>query len=133
MFNINVTMGSAINLLVKGKNIKFKLNNTRTASRLETVLPLEANAQKWGNEIYFSIPLEHQLEQGREILKAGDIAFWPPGQAFCIFFGKTPASTDQRPRAASPVTVLGHIADVGDIDKLKEIEQGQIIKLKLAP
>ncbi|MDZ7838721.1 MAG: cyclophilin-like family protein [Actinomycetota bacterium] len=50
-----------------------------------------------------------------------------------MFFGKTPASTDQRPRATSPVTVLGHIADVGDMDKLKEIEQGQIIKLELAP
>ncbi|MDZ7838720.1 MAG: cyclophilin-like family protein [Actinomycetota bacterium] len=89
MFNINVTMGSAINILVKGKNIKFKLNNTRTASRLETVLPLEANVQKWGNEIYFSIPLEHQLEQGREILKARRILpSGLPGRPFVYFLAK---------------------------------------------
>ncbi len=112
-------------------NIIFNLNGTRTAKELIKVLPLEAKAQLWGEEVYFSVPLESELEQGREILEIGDIAYWPPGNAFCIFFGITPASTDNRPRAAGPVTVIGRLACIRDSEKLKKIKQGQKVSLKL--
>ncbi|MGM0365629.1 MAG: cyclophilin-like fold protein [Actinomycetota bacterium] len=119
--------------LVSGKNhIAFGLNESKTAEKLKSILPVKSEAQVWGNEIYFSIPLEHELEQGEEILEVGDIAYWPPGNAFCIFFGRTPASTDRKPRAAGPVTVLGHISDSKDVGRLKKIKQGDPVELKLS-
>jgi len=117
---------------VSGKNhITFNLNDSKTAEGLKAILPLQAKAQVWGNEVYFSIPLEQDLEDGKEILEVGDISYWPPGNAFCIFFGKTPASTGQEPRAASPVTVVGHICSQQDVPRLKKIKQVQVVELKL--
>ncbi len=117
--------------LVTGKDrIVFDLNDSDTSIALKKMVPFKSEAQLWGNEVYFSIPLKHDLERGKEILEVGDIAYWPPGNAFCIFFGTTPASTDHRPRAAGPVTVLGHIASKKDIARLKKIKQGQTIELK---
>ena len=124
-------MGKKIILEAGSIKIGFRLNESESAGRLAEILPVGSQAQSWGNEIYFSIPLELPLEDGREVLEAGDIAFWPTGSAFCIFFGPTPASTDHRPRPVSPVTLLGHIADKRDIEKLAEIGQGKPVKLKL--
>ena len=112
-----------------GVKIRFRLNRSGTALQLLSILPLQAKVQRWGGEIYFPIPLDARLEQGKELLEVGDIAFWPPGQALCIFFGHTPASTDHRPRAAGPVTVVGHIARQKDIGQLRKIKQGQAISL----
>lgn len=123
-------MKNTIEFVAEKNQIPIKLNDTKTAQKLKKSLPLKAKAQVWGNEIYFSIPLEHTLEQGREVLEVGEVAYWPPGQAFCIFFGKTPASTDHKPRAAGPVTVIGRIASRSDIAKLKNVAQNQTVRLQ---
>ena len=47
----------------------------------------------------------------------GDVGYWPPGQALCLFFGPTPASHDDEIRPASPVNVIGRIE--GDASVLK--------------
>ena len=64
-------------------------------------------------------------------MEIGDIAFWPPGNAFCIFFGKTPASTDDKPRAAGPVTFLGKLTDA-EPDMLRKVKSGEKIEIKKA-
>jgi uncharacterized protein len=63
-----------------------------------------------GGEIYFSIPVTVASENGREVVNAGDIAYWPPGKAFCIFFGPTPVSHGSEIRAVSAVNVFGKLA-----------------------
>jgi hypothetical protein len=63
----------------------------------------------WGDEIYFSIRVYLDLEEGREIMELGELAYWPPGNAFCVFYGRTPASMDERPRAASAASPVGKI------------------------
>ncbi len=123
-------MEKTIKLAIGKKNINIVLNNTKTAKDIIGILPLDARAQVWGNEIYFSIPLDNDLEDGKEIVDIGDVAYWPPGNAFCIFFGKTPESTSEKPKAASPVTVIGKIADKADIKYLKSVKQDQQIHLK---
>jgi hypothetical protein len=118
-----------INIEFSGNVIEAELNDTDTASKILDALPIEGVISLWGEEIYFSIPVEGSLEDSTEVLEVGDIAFWPPGNAFCIFFGPTPASTDERPRAAGPVTVIGNILDKRDLQTLKQASDGQAINL----
>ena len=83
----------------------------RTAHAIWNALPIEGRANRWGDEIYFSIPVDLAEDGAQEQVAVGDLAYWPPGSALCIFWGPTPASDDSEPRAASPVNVFGHIAE----------------------
>ena len=86
------------------------LNDTEMANKIWDSLPISGSANVWGDEIYFTIPVKAaEHPNASDLVCSGDIAFWPPGDAFCIFFGRTPASTDEQPRAASAVNVFGHI------------------------
>jgi hypothetical protein len=91
--------------------VTAELNETRTAQAVWDGLPIEGIANTWGDEIYFSTPLSLELEKGREVVQEGDVGYWPPGKALCLFFGPTPASKGDEIRAASPVTVFGQVID----------------------
>ncbi len=107
------------------------LNDSATATRIWEALPIEGRAHTWGEEIYFSIPVEAAQEKdAREIVAVGELGYWPPGSAFCIFFGRTPASTDDRPRAASAVNILGRIR--GDATVFKAVASGTRVRLERA-
>jgi hypothetical protein len=86
-----------------------ELNDTKTAQAIWEVLPVKGQASLWGDEIYFSVPVSTGLEKGQEVVKAGDLGYWPPGSAFCIFFGPTPVSHGDEIRPASAVTVFGRV------------------------
>jgi uncharacterized protein len=105
------------------------LNDSPTAKKIYSALPFESNVSRWGDEIYFGIPIESKIENGVEFLEKGSIAFWPPGSALCIFFGRTPASIDDRPRAAGPVNLIGNIKDKKDLYILNSFSNGQNIKV----
>lgn len=85
------------------------LHATSTARAIWNALPIEGRANRWGDEIYFEIPVDMAEDDGREEVAVGDLAYWPPGNALCIFWGPTPASHQQEPRAASAVNVFGRI------------------------
>jgi len=102
--------------------ITAELNDTKTAQAVWEALPINNSGQRWGDEIYFSIPVSLELENGQESVNIGDIGYWPPGQALCIFFGPTPASTGNEIRPASAVTVLGKVA--GNTSLLKKVKSG---------
>ena len=104
--------------------------NPKTADAVWNALPIEARANRWGEEIYFSTNVKASQENAQEIVKMGEIAYWPPGNAFCIFFGRTPASTDDRPRAASPVNVVGKA--LGDPSVFKKVRDGEKIVIERA-
>jgi len=107
------------------------LNNSPTATQIWEALPIEGRGNTWGHEIYFSIPVEAKLEKdAREIVAVGELGYWPPGTAFCIFFGRTPASNDDRPRAASPVNILGRIQ--GDATVFTAVSSGTRVRLERA-
>ena len=109
--------------------VQAELNDSACAKQLLRSLPIEAHVNTWGQEIYFSIGLDLPAgDAGRSDMAVGEIAYWPPGQAFCIFFGRTPASgPDGKPRAASNVEPLGRI--VGDIEPLQTVPGGQEVIL----
>jgi hypothetical protein len=118
-----------INIEFSGNIIKAELNDTETAGKILDALPIEGTINRWGEEIYFPIPVDSNVEDGIEVLEVGDIAFWPPGNAFCIFFGPTPASTDEKPRAIGPVILIGNILDRKDIKILKLASDGLAINI----
>jgi hypothetical protein len=107
------------------------LNESPTASKIWEALPIETHGSTWGDEIYFSIPVDAKAEKdARDVVSVGELGYWPPGTAFCIFFGRTPASTDERPRAASPVNIIGKV--VGDATAFRAVSSGTRVKLERA-
>jgi hypothetical protein len=98
---------------------EIELNDSTTADALYLALPLEREINVWGGEIYFEIPVHDKLDNGRKVMEVGEVAYWPEGEAFCIFFGRTPASKGDDPEAYSPVTPLGKV--VSNLELLKEL------------
>ena len=107
-----------------------ELNDTATARAIVAALPIQAAANTWGDEIYFGIPVDAALEDGQEVVEMGDLGYWPPGRAFCIFFGPTPASRGDEIRPASAVTVIGKVA--GDPTVFKQVNSGTQITIQLS-
>jgi hypothetical protein len=108
--------------------LKGELNDSDTASAIVSALPLTGSANVWGEEIYFSIPVHvGQEPDAREEVNVGELAYWPGGNAFCIFLGPTPVSTSDLPRAISPVNVFGKLE--GDPDVLKTVNSGAEIRV----
>ncbi|MCC7370051.1 MAG: hypothetical protein IT306_16620 [Chloroflexi bacterium] len=85
------------------------LNDTQTAELVWDALPFDISGSRWGDEIYFSIPVHTGTEKGQATVGAGDLAYWEPGNAFCLFWGPTPMSRGNEIRPANPVTVFGKL------------------------
>jgi hypothetical protein len=105
-----------------------ELHYTKTADEIWGMLPLKGEVRTWGEEVYFDIPVNMELQQGRDVVESGDIGYWPPGSAFCIFFGLTPASRGEEIRAASPVDVFGRLID--DPKVLLGVKDGEEIAVE---
>jgi len=122
-------MSKRIMIIVNAIEIDAELNDSPTAALIWEHLPIEGSANTWGEEIYFSIPVKADLEPGaRDEMKIGELAYWPPGEAFCIFFGRTPMSRDDECRAASPVNPVGNV--LGDPGVLKSVQQGAAVRIE---
>ena len=118
----------AIRITAGGVSVAAELNDSRTAAAIAAALPIQARAQTWGDEIYFDIGLALAEEAPREVVELGDLGYWPPGQAFCIFFGPTPMSRGDEIRPASAVNVIGHV--VGDPRSLKSVRSGARVTIE---
>src|SRR4030042_6755862 len=108
--------------------IEAELNDSSTAQVIYDAMPFSDTANRWGDEIYFTIPVHVEQEpDAKEEVEIGDLGFWPEGDAFCIFFGRTPVSKNEKPRAYSPVNIFGRIT--GDPSLLKKIQSGTEIHI----
>ncbi len=104
------------------------LNATRTAQQVWEALPLDITGSRWGDEIYFSIPVDCGTERGQATVEAGDLGYWEPGSAFCIFWGPTPASRGDEIRPASAVTVFGRLT--GDPAAFAAVASGTTVRVE---
>ena len=102
--------------------------NPKTARAILEALPIVGKANRWGDEIYFETPVKLEEENAQRDVEVGDLAYWPPGNAICIFFGRTPVSICEKPRAYSPVNVFGRI--IGDPEILLKVKAGELIKIE---
>jgi hypothetical protein len=102
--------------------------NPKTAEAIWEALPIKGNANRWGDEIYFSVPVSLKEEKAKAEVEVGSIAYWPPGKALCIFFGPTPVSQHGEPRAYSPVNVFAKVAT--DPAVFKKVRDGEQVTLE---
>jgi hypothetical protein len=112
MMKIRITVGDL--------SMEADLNDSLTAKKVAEALPITTSFSTWGEEIYFAIPVDAELDDtAREVVELGDLGYWPTGNAFCIFFGQTPMSEPGKIVPASAVNIIGKV--VGDATKFKEV------------
>ena len=109
--------------------LEAELNDTATAAKIGAALPIRTSFNTWGDEIYFSIPVDAELDDSaQDVVEVGDLGYWPPGSAFCIFFGLTPVSEPGRIMPASAVNVIGKV--VGDATLFKQAMRAREVVLE---
>lgn len=101
--------------------------NPETRRAVEDALPLEGDAARWGEELYFETPVDVPAEDARAEVPVGALAYWPAGNAVCLFWGPTPAGEGEQPRAASPVNVFARLVDTAG---LAEIDGGARVRVE---
>lgn len=117
-----------IEIIIEEIRLTATLNNSLTAEKIYEALPFEGIVNTWGDEIYFNIPVSlEQVPDARADVEVDELGYWPVGSAFCIFFGPTPVSKDEKPRAASPVNIFGKTDS--DARILKEVKGGALVKV----
>jgi hypothetical protein len=122
-----------VKIVIEAGSVRMEaeLNDSPTARQIGEALPIEGSANLWGDEIYFEIPVVAAQEaDARALVEVGTLGYWPVGHAFCIFFGPTPVSTDERPRAYSPCNVLGQVS--GDATLFRKVRNGETVILSRA-
>ncbi|GIW79979.1 MAG: hypothetical protein KatS3mg105_1786 [Gemmatales bacterium] len=122
-------MGQKIRITCGEVSLTAELNDSPTAKAIADALPIRKPGNRWGEEIYFSIPVKmDEAEDARADMEVGELGYWPPGNAFCIFFGKTPVSNGNKPRAASPVNPIGQVE--GDATLFSQCPNGAEVVLE---
>lgn len=121
-------MGNKIRIAAGAIEAEAELNETQTAQAIWQALPIKGRVSLWGDEVYFSVPVNLQLEDGQEVVSIGDLGYWPDGSAFCIFFGRTPVSRGDEIRPAGPVTLFGKI--IGDATMFNKVAAGTRITVR---
>ena len=113
-------------ITINNLSVSEELNDSVSANKIWGALPLSGSANVWGDEIYFEIPVSlKEVSDAQQEVDVGTLAYWPPGSALCVFFGKTPASTSDKPKAYSPVNILGSVD--GDSKIFKIVKAGDQI------
>ena len=112
-------------------SLRAHIDDSEIGRQIVKALPFHTHARVWGQEIYFGTSLQVELPPNAQAdVEVGDLAYWPPGHAFCIFFGPTPDSEGDRPRAAGPVAVFGRLLD--DHRPLTFVKDGELLEVSLA-
>ena len=119
---IRITAGATV--------VTAVLNDSPTADLVWDVVPIESLGSTWGDEIYFRTAVEAEEDSAEEVVELGDVGYWPPGQALCLFFGPTPASRGDEIRPASPVNIVGKIE--GDPTVLKQVRSDERVVVERA-
>jgi len=109
--------------------LKAEFNDSPSSEKLKALLPLEFSMSRWGDEFYGDCGIKAELSQdARDVMEIGELAVWPTGRALCIFFGPTPASKGDEPRAVSPVNPVGKL--MSGIEGLKKLRSTINIKIE---
>ena len=120
---------SQIKIEFENITIEADLNNSETANNIKKLLPISNTVNIWGDEIYFPVDINDEEISAKETVELGDIGYWPPGNAFCLFFGLTPLSQGEEIRPASPINIIGKIR--GEINILKKVKSGEKVIVSL--
>ncbi|HDD64784.1 MAG TPA: hypothetical protein ENF61_01575 [Firmicutes bacterium] len=117
-------------IIIKFEKYSFEaeLNESEISKKIMEKLPVTSTVRRWGEEIYFDIPVDEEIKNPVKEVNKGDIGYWPEGKCFCIFFGPTPVSKGDKIIPASEVEIIGKI--YGDLGILKEIKEGERVTIE---
>jgi len=125
MFNLNlgIFMKEKLKICCDGFStlVDISKDNPQTTEKIIEALPLEGNARIYKQEIYFAIPVDIDAENSTMEIDKGDVAIWPQGNAFCIFFGHSDP--------VSPVNKIGEVKQ--NVDSFKEVNEGDDIRVEI--
>ncbi len=122
-------MGTRIRITAGAVSAPAELVDSPTGRAIAAALPIRAEANTWGDEIYFPVPVKEKLDEtAAEVVEVGDLGYWPTGKAFCIFFGPTPASRGNEIRPASAVNLVGRV--LGDARRFKAVADGEPVEIE---
>jgi hypothetical protein len=117
-----------IRLAFDGVALEAELLDTPTANAIWEALPVSSTVSTWGDEVYFDCGVNcGQEDDARAVVTAGEIAYWPPGDAIAIGFGRTPVSQGDEIRLASPANIWANA--VGDVKQLKRVAAGSRVEV----
>ena len=112
--------------------VSLRSDETPTTKGLKSAAPFRSSANRWGDEVYFEAPVSAPLEgDARDVMDVGEVAYWPDGKAIAVFFGRTPVSNDDRPRAYSPCNIVGTVK--GDPHRLRSVKGGSKVSVTISP
>jgi hypothetical protein len=112
-----------IRILIGDRQLSATLDDSTTAEAVSAALPLRGRVSRWGDEVYFIIPVQiAEAADARQDMGIGELGYWPVGHAFCLFFGPTPVSRGETPRAYSNVNPFGSVD--GDEQAIKKALAG---------
>lgn len=117
-----------IKIKIGGIEIEGEIFENNAGKKIVEKLPFSSKASLWGKEVYFPIPVETGIENGKKEVEKGDIAYWPEGKCLCLFFGPTPISSGNKIIPASEVEIVGKIT--AGIEKLEEVKSGEKIEVQ---
>lgn len=121
-----------IRIAWKGGEVIANLRDNSSANQLLKILPCEASANTWGEEVYFELPLKLPLEaDAQQVVEPGTVCFWVEGHSLALPFGPTPASKGKESRLVTRCNVLGSVA--GDPRELKKVKAGTAIRVEQLP
>lgn len=111
--------------------LSAELNDSPSAEKIKLLLPLEFSMSRWGDEYYGNCGIDAELFQdARDVMEVGELAVWPAGNALCIFFGPTPVSKGNEPRAISPVNPVGKL--IGNSAVLKNLGNSIHVRIEIS-
>lgn len=124
-------MPTPIKIRIGSLALSAALNDSPSATALKSLLPLDFNMFRWGEEYYGDCGIDVELSpDARVVMEVGELAVWPTGKALCIFFGPTPVSKGNEPRAISPVNPVGKL-NVSS-DPLKKLGSSIHVRVELS-
>ena len=94
--------------------------NPRTVDAIVRVLPIEGRAALWKEEVYFETPVIIGAEKAKAKVEKGNLAYWPMGKAFCIFYGES--------QPYSPVNIIGKVT--ANLELFAKVKSGSVIRVE---
>ncbi|TWT55559.1 hypothetical protein KOR42_26860 [Thalassoglobus neptunius] len=123
-------MPTPIRIVIKNLTLRAELNDSETAQAIASALPIESKANWWGDEIYFSTSVAcDPAADARAEFEVGELGYWPPANAFCIFYGPTPISNGGKPKMANRGNPIGWVSD--DTEKLHKLNKAATVRVEL--
>jgi len=107
-----------------------ELLDTPTAREILKHVPFTSNVNTWGDEVYFSTPINVSIEtDAKDIVEAGELAFWAEGNCIAIGFGPTPISQGNEIRLAAKTNIWG--LSLTDVKLLTKVKDGDPVSVEI--